>query len=122
MCPACEFVGESGRLECGRSISQKLNRSTEKEAKAAEAKGRNGSGSEAEEQSPQTALTDASGLSDDWGADAVDMKAYCNTRRPAATSCPYCGNPSVIPGQFTGILKPDFVLPFKLSKEDASRH
>ena len=37
----------------------------------------------------------------------------------AATSCPYCGNPSVLPGQFAGILKPDFVLPFKLSKEDA---
>ena len=25
----------------------------------------------------------------------------------------------MIPGQFSGILKPDFVLPFKLSKEDA---
>ena len=33
----------------------------------------------------------------------------------AATSCPYCGNPSVLPGQFAGVLKPDFVLPFKLS-------
>ena len=37
----------------------------------------------------------------------------------AATSCPYCGNPTVVPGQFSGALKPDFVLPFKLSKEDA---
>ncbi len=26
----------------------------------------------------------------------------------AATACPYCGNPSVVPGQFTGSLKPDF--------------
>ena len=42
----------------------------------------------------------------------------CDTTT-AATSCPYCGNPSVLPGQFAGILKPDFVLPFKLSKEDA---
>ena len=37
----------------------------------------------------------------------------------AATSCPYCGNPTVIPEQFSGILKPDYILPFKLSKEDA---
>ena len=37
----------------------------------------------------------------------------------AATACPYCGNPSIVPGQFSGSLKPDFVLPFKLSKEDA---
>ena len=36
-----------------------------------------------------------------------------------ATYCPYCGNPTVVPGQFSGALKPDFVLPFKLSKEDA---
>ena len=37
----------------------------------------------------------------------------------AATSCPYCGNPTVVPGQFSGTLKPDFIIPFKLSKEDA---
>ncbi len=37
----------------------------------------------------------------------------------AATSCPYCGNPTVVPGQFAGTLKPDFVIPFKLSREDA---
>ena len=36
-----------------------------------------------------------------------------------ATSCPYCGNPNVVPGQFSGTLRPDFVLPFKLSKENA---
>ena len=37
----------------------------------------------------------------------------------AATACPYCGNPSIVPGQFSGSLKPDYVLPFKLSKDDA---
>ena len=37
----------------------------------------------------------------------------------AATSCPYCGNPTVVPGQFAGQLKPDFIIPFKYSKEDA---
>jgi len=37
----------------------------------------------------------------------------------AATSCPYCGNPTVVPGQFAGGLKPDFVIPFKLDKNAA---
>ena len=39
----------------------------------------------------------------------------------AATSCPYCGNPVVLMGQFTGQLKPDFIIPFKLTKEAAKR-
>lgn len=37
----------------------------------------------------------------------------------AATSCPYCGNPTVVPSQFSGSLKPDYIIPFKLVKEDA---
>ena len=37
----------------------------------------------------------------------------------AATSCPYCGNPTVVPGQFTGGLKPDFVIPFRMDKNAA---
>ena len=144
-CPACtgplHFVGESGRLECdycGSSfdIAEIEALYAEKEAKAAEAAQKQGEtetaqkSAEAEEQ--QTAADgsdwDASGLSEDWGADAAGMKAYCCPScgaellcdaTTAATSCPYCGNPSVLPGQFAGILKPEFVLPFKLSKEDA---
>ena len=37
----------------------------------------------------------------------------------AATSCVYCGNPSVVPGQLGGSLKPDFVIPFQKTREDA---
>lgn len=36
-----------------------------------------------------------------------------------ATSCPYCGNPVVMMGQFSGALRPDLVIPFKLDKEAA---
>lgn len=36
-----------------------------------------------------------------------------------ATSCPYCGNPVVFMGQFSGDLKPDYVIPFKLDKKAA---
>ncbi|MDL2218239.1 hypothetical protein LJC27_06230 [Christensenellaceae bacterium OttesenSCG-928-M15] len=37
----------------------------------------------------------------------------------AATSCPYCGNPVVLTGQFSGMLRPDYVIPFKLDKAAA---
>jgi len=37
----------------------------------------------------------------------------------AATSCPYCGNNTIVPGQFAGQLRPDYVIPFKLDKQAA---
>ncbi len=37
----------------------------------------------------------------------------------AATSCPFCGNPVVMSGQLSGSLKPDYVIPFKLGKNEA---
>lgn len=37
----------------------------------------------------------------------------------AASSCPFCGNPVVMMEQFRGTLKPDYVIPFKLDKNNA---
>lgn len=37
----------------------------------------------------------------------------------AATFCPYCGNPTILPGRVSGVLRPDGVIPFKTGKEDA---
>lgn len=37
----------------------------------------------------------------------------------AAMSCPYCGNNAIVAGQLSGALKPDFVIPFKKTREDA---
>ncbi len=37
----------------------------------------------------------------------------------AATFCPYCDNPAVMPSQVCGGQKPEGVIPFKTSKEDA---
>lgn len=57
-----------------------------------------------------------------------DMNVFvCNScggeivcdKNTAATSCPYCGNPVVLMGRFSGDLKPDIVIPFKLDKEAA---
>ena len=132
-CPACmgplHFVGESGRLECDYcgsdfNVAEIEALYKEKEQKAAKA-------AEDTANAPVTkdgSEWDVSGLNEDWGADAEGMRTYscpsCGAEllceaTTAATSCPYCGNPTVVPGQFSGILKPDYVLPFQLSKEDA---
>jgi len=38
----------------------------------------------------------------------------------AATFCPFCDNPSIMPTRLSGSLKPDAVLPFQKSREDAT--
>ena len=38
----------------------------------------------------------------------------------AVSECPYCGNPAVVPGTFSNEAKPDFIIPFKVSKEEAT--
>ena len=37
----------------------------------------------------------------------------------AATFCPYCANPTILPSRLTQNWKPDFVIPFQTSQEDA---
>ena len=60
--------------------------------------------------------------------EASQLKAYecpsCGAQllygeNTAASCCPYCSNPTVVPSQFEGALKPDYIIPFKLKKEDA---
>ena len=129
-CPACtgplHFSGSSGKLECDYCGStydvaeiEALYAEKDKQAAQAQRTAENAKGG---------ADWDFSGLNSDWGADADGMKSYscpsCGAElicdaTTAATSCPYCDNPTVVPGQFSGTLRPDFVIPFKLSKEDA---
>ena len=137
-CPSCtgplHFSGASGRLECeycGASydVAEIEALYAEKEKKAAEAQqateeGGAGQGAPAAD----GGAWDTSDFCEDWGAEGDGMRAYgcpsCGAEliceeSTAATSCPYCGNPTVVPGQFSGALRPDFIVPFKLSKEDA---
>ncbi len=39
-----------------------------------------------------------------------------------ATTCPYCDNPVVMKGQFSGDLKPNFIIPFKYDKKQAKEN
>ncbi len=61
-------------------------------------------------------------------ADKADLKVYhcgnCGAEliadaSTAATTCPYCGNPTVIPGQFSMGRRPDYIIPFSMNKETA---
>ena len=61
-------------------------------------------------------------------AEAEGMKSYncpsCGAvlmtdQTTAVSSCPYCGNPAVMPGTLSGALKPDCLIPFKVDKEGA---
>lgn len=89
--------------------------------------------------SKDEALNEASGSSLDWGQSAGQewsegetdgLKVYscksCGGEIVAednigATSCPYCGNQVVMTGQFSGDLKPDYVIPFKIDKKAAKQ-
>ena len=65
----------------------------------------------------------------EWSeGEAENLRVYsCNScggeiigdETTGATSCPYCGNPVIMMGQFSGNLKPDMVIPFKLDKKAA---
>lgn len=139
-CPACtgplHFVGASGQLECDYcgahyEVAEIEKLYAEKESAAVDAARQ----AQAQEEKRRRDLADmeaqgwdTSGMTSDWGAEGEGMKAYscpsCGAElicdaTTAATSCPYCGNPTVVPGQFSGALKPEFVIPFKLSKGDA---
>lgn len=133
-CPACtaplRFSEETGRLECdycGSSftVAEAEAFSEEKEQQAAEAFEKAAAEAEADGGS-----WDAAAVQDSWGEDGAHLKTYscpsCGAElicdeAAAATSCPYCGNNTIIPGQFRGALKPDLVIPFKVGKEDAVR-
>ncbi len=127
-CPACtgplHFAGDTGRLECdfcgsAFAVEEIESLYREKEQAAAEAMA-NEAAAEAE--------SDSDFPGSDWGEDGEGMKAYncpsCGAElicdeTTAATSCPYCGNPSIVPGQFSGVLKPDYVVPFTVERERA---
>ena len=105
------------------------NENAEKEKNAAAAKQTAKEGSAGQSvPSVDGSAWDTSDFCEDWGAEGDGMRVYgcpsCGAQliceeSTAATSCPYCGNPTVVPGQFSGALRPDFIVPFKLSKEDA---
>ena len=71
---------------------------------------------------------DSSTIPADWGEDSANMVVYsCPScggeiladRSTAATSCPYCSNPTIIPAQLSGDRRPQYIIPFKLDQNAA---
>lgn len=141
-CPSCtgplHFVGTSGKLECDYcgsdfEVEQIEQIYREKEERAAKAKAL-ADGSAAQTAGDGVAHNEAANVwqtgteTTDWGEGSEGMKSYncpsCGAEmicdaNTAAGCCPYCGNQTVIPGQFSGSLKPEFVVPFKTDKGQA---
>ena len=141
-CPACtgplHYSESLGKLKCDYcgteyEVAEIEAMYAKKEEKSVEAQKKAEKETEQKKQQQAKAAEegwDTSDISDNWGKDAAGMKSYncpsCGAElicdeTTAATSCPYCGNPTVVPGQFSGALKPEFVLPFRMTKDDAVR-
>ena len=144
-CPACtgplHYSAKSGKLECDYCDSsfdvaeiealyarKEAEAAAAKHAADAKAEAAQAAKAEAAEAAAASGGWDTSDLSRDWGAEADGLRVYscpsCGAelscdRSTAATACPYCGNPAIVPGQFSGALRPDYILPFRLSKDDA---
>lgn len=73
---------------------------------------------------PQWERTDNDWTPDETGAMQIFVCRSCGgelltEETTAATSCPYCGNPVVLSGRLSGTLKPDYVIPFKITADEA---
>lgn len=127
-CPACtgplKFGSGSGKMECEYcgsifDVEEIEGLYANKEQRAEDA-------FRAAEEQPAETDWDVSGAREEWQDEHI--RAYscpscaaeliCDDTT-AATSCPYCGNPTVVPGQLSGTWKPDYVIPFKLDKNAA---
>ena len=117
-CPCCgaplAYSGESGKLECASCAN-----SYEMDAiKAMEAAG-----------SDDRLEFRRAGGDFDVG-DAAQMQAFicqsCGAElmtedTTTATECPYCGSPTILPERIQGGVKPEKVIPFTVTKEQAQK-
>lgn len=107
-CPYCDTEFETATIE---------NLFAKKQEQAIEA------------EKAKAAKWDTASAGDEWSQEeAAHMRAVtCSScgaeivsdENTMATECCYCGNPTMLPSKFDGMLKPDFVIPFKKTKEDA---
>ena len=120
-CPSCggkiEFDSTSQQMKCPFCLSEydlETLKAYDEELKA---------------DKPDSEMNWESEAGSDWQqGEAENLRIYkCQScggevvadETTAASKCPYCDNPVIMTGQFSGDLKPDLVIPFKLDKEAA---
>ena len=117
-CPCCgaplAYAGESGKLECascGNSF----------ELEALEDMNQEVGGENIAFALPEETFS---------AAEAEQMQAYvCKScgaelmteETTTATECPYCGNPTILPNRIEGGVKPEKVIPFTVTREQAQQ-
>lgn len=118
MCPCCgaplAYSGASGKLECAAC----------------------GNSYETEILDAMNAPEDKGGIAFDrpaetfGGADEEQMQAFtcksCGAElmtegTTTATECPYCGSPTILPERIAGGVRPEKVIPFVVTKEQAQK-
>ena len=107
----CEYCGTELEVKTIKEIY------AQKEAAAAAA------------QAAKEAKWDTAAAGNEWEKEEAEMmKAFtCSScgaeivcdANTMATECCYCGNPTMLPSRFSGMLRPDYIIPFKKTKEEA---
>ena len=142
-CPACggpvHFVGSTGKVQCDYCDSiytpEEIEALYAAKQAAADAKAQataNADDKSATDQDRQAAKEDPMGAyfkrSGATEADEENLIQYtCSScgaqlvsdKTTVMNCCPYCGNQAVVPGQLNGHFRPDYIIPFKLDKQQA---
>lgn len=128
-CPACGaplHYGTSGRVECDycgskfdiSDIEEQNGQITESDA----------DDDKAETQISNEGSWEYDGAGDNWGEEGSNMRTYsCDScgaeliadETTSVSKCPYCDNPTVMKGNLAGAYTPDYVVPFKVTREEA---
>ena len=123
ICPNClaelRFVGTYGQLVCD-SCGNKFDVSLIHQIYAEQEQAVISKGNDP--------IWDSSGIINFSTQEAAHLRSYsCSScsaeifcdETTGATSCPYCGNPTIMMTQFVNQMRPDYILPFKLDKAAA---
>ncbi len=106
-CPACmgplHFSGETGKLQCdycgGQYEPAEIEALYAKKEDAAE------KAFTATQETPEECSWTPEGMRA-YSCPSCGAEVVCDETTAATSSCPYCGNPTAVPGQFGGMLKP----------------
>ncbi len=121
-CPSCSapivFDGVSQSMKCsscGNAFETETLRQFDEAMKGAEESDRFGWESYGEE--------GENWLGDDGGASMYECPScsgqIVGDSNTAASFCPYCGNPAIMPRHVSGMYRPDYIIPFSVTKEQA---
>lgn len=127
-CPACtgplHYDGASGKLVCdycGSAYDVKDIEARYAKKQAAADTAAEGDAKKAarlpRQDSPVWSEAEAEGLNS-YSCPTCGAELVCD-ETTAATTCPYCGNPTVLGGQLSGKLKPEYIIPFRMDKKTA---